>query len=101
MTYGLYEALQVVLEEGLDAAFARHALNHRAQCAASSGPDHQRGTRGGDECRSCRPHPGVVIQHLRAHVQRRAKPLLKGVSNLVRDILGVTGSRGPVEENQD
>jgi alanine-glyoxylate transaminase/serine-glyoxylate transaminase/serine-pyruvate transaminase len=30
MTYGLYEALQIVLEEGLDACFARHALNHRA-----------------------------------------------------------------------
>ena len=30
MTYGLYEALQVILEEGLDACFARHALNHRA-----------------------------------------------------------------------
>lgn len=30
MTYGLYEALQIVLEEGLDACYARHALNHRA-----------------------------------------------------------------------
>ena len=30
MTYGLYEALQIILEEGLDACFARHALNHRA-----------------------------------------------------------------------
>lgn len=30
MTYGLYEALQIVLEEGLEACFARHALNHRA-----------------------------------------------------------------------
>jgi alanine-glyoxylate transaminase/serine-glyoxylate transaminase/serine-pyruvate transaminase len=30
MTYGLYEALQIMLEEGLEACFARHALNHRA-----------------------------------------------------------------------
>lgn len=30
MTYGLHEALRIVLEEGLDACFARHALNHRA-----------------------------------------------------------------------
>lgn len=30
MTYGLYEALRLVHEEGLDACFARHALNHRA-----------------------------------------------------------------------
>lgn len=30
MTYGLYEALRVVLEEGLDQCFARHMLNHRA-----------------------------------------------------------------------
>ena len=30
MTYGLYEALQVVLEEGLDECFARHEQNHRA-----------------------------------------------------------------------
>lgn len=30
MTYGLYEALRVVLEEGQEAAFARHKLNHRA-----------------------------------------------------------------------
>jgi alanine-glyoxylate transaminase / serine-glyoxylate transaminase / serine-pyruvate transaminase len=30
MTYGLYEALRIVLEEGQEAAFARHALNHRA-----------------------------------------------------------------------
>ncbi len=30
MTYGLYEALRVVLEEGQEAAFARHELNHRA-----------------------------------------------------------------------
>lgn len=30
MTYGLYEALQIILEEGLEACFARHALNHRA-----------------------------------------------------------------------
>ncbi len=30
MTYALYEALRVVLEEGLENCFARHALNHRA-----------------------------------------------------------------------
>ena len=30
MTYGLYEALTVVLEEGLEACFERHAFNHRA-----------------------------------------------------------------------
>ncbi len=30
MTYALHEALRIVLEEGLDAAFARHQLNHRA-----------------------------------------------------------------------
>jgi len=30
MTYGLYEALRLVHEEGLVACFARHALNHRA-----------------------------------------------------------------------
>jgi alanine-glyoxylate transaminase/serine-glyoxylate transaminase/serine-pyruvate transaminase len=30
MTYALHEALRVVLEEGLDACFARHARNHRA-----------------------------------------------------------------------
>jgi alanine-glyoxylate transaminase/serine-glyoxylate transaminase/serine-pyruvate transaminase len=30
MTYGLYEALQVVLEEGLLACFERHAKNHLA-----------------------------------------------------------------------
>jgi len=30
MTYGLHEALRLVLEEGLDACFARHALQHRA-----------------------------------------------------------------------
>ncbi len=30
MTYGLYEALRLILEEGLEACFARHALNHRA-----------------------------------------------------------------------
>ncbi|MAT69248.1 MAG: alanine--glyoxylate aminotransferase [Planctomycetaceae bacterium] len=28
--YGLYEAVQVILEEGLEACFARHDLNHRA-----------------------------------------------------------------------
>ena len=30
MTYGLYEALQVVLDEGLESCFARHLVNHRA-----------------------------------------------------------------------
>ena len=30
MTYGLYEALRVLLEEGLEQSFARHLLNHRA-----------------------------------------------------------------------
>ncbi|HEY2841176.1 MAG TPA: alanine--glyoxylate aminotransferase family protein [Pirellulales bacterium] len=30
MTYALYEALRLVLEEGLEHCFARHALNHRA-----------------------------------------------------------------------
>jgi alanine-glyoxylate transaminase/serine-glyoxylate transaminase/serine-pyruvate transaminase len=30
MTYGLYEALRIIHEEGLEACFARHALNHRA-----------------------------------------------------------------------
>jgi alanine-glyoxylate transaminase/serine-glyoxylate transaminase/serine-pyruvate transaminase len=30
MTYGLYEALRVVLEEGLENCFARHMLNYRA-----------------------------------------------------------------------
>jgi alanine-glyoxylate transaminase / serine-glyoxylate transaminase / serine-pyruvate transaminase len=30
MTYGLYEALRIILEEGQEAAFARHSLNHRA-----------------------------------------------------------------------
>lgn len=30
MTYGLYEALRVVLEEGLEHCHARHAANHRA-----------------------------------------------------------------------
>lgn len=30
MTYGLYEALRIILEEGQDAAFARHKLNHQA-----------------------------------------------------------------------
>jgi alanine-glyoxylate transaminase/serine-glyoxylate transaminase/serine-pyruvate transaminase len=30
MTYGLYEALRVILEEGLDACFARHARQHAA-----------------------------------------------------------------------
>jgi alanine-glyoxylate transaminase/serine-glyoxylate transaminase/serine-pyruvate transaminase len=30
MTYALHEALRIVLEEGLEAAFARHRLNHLA-----------------------------------------------------------------------
>jgi len=30
MSYGLYEAVSIILEEGLDAASARHALHHRA-----------------------------------------------------------------------
>jgi alanine-glyoxylate transaminase/serine-glyoxylate transaminase/serine-pyruvate transaminase len=30
MTYGLHEALRLVLNEGLDACFARHLLHHRA-----------------------------------------------------------------------
>jgi alanine-glyoxylate transaminase / serine-glyoxylate transaminase / serine-pyruvate transaminase len=30
MTYALYEAARVILEEGLESCFARHALNHRA-----------------------------------------------------------------------
>ncbi|MEP0844140.1 MAG: alanine--glyoxylate aminotransferase family protein [Phycisphaerae bacterium] len=30
MTYGLYEALRIILEEGIEARIARHALNHRA-----------------------------------------------------------------------
>jgi alanine-glyoxylate transaminase/serine-glyoxylate transaminase/serine-pyruvate transaminase len=30
MTYGLYEALRLVLDEGLEACFARHMLNFRA-----------------------------------------------------------------------
>ncbi|MBA3484345.1 MAG: alanine--glyoxylate aminotransferase family protein [Pirellulales bacterium] len=30
MSYGLYEAVSIILEEGLDACFARHELNHRA-----------------------------------------------------------------------
>src|SRR5215470_3669405 len=30
MTYGLHEALRLVLEEGLDNCFARHRLNHEA-----------------------------------------------------------------------
>jgi alanine-glyoxylate transaminase / serine-glyoxylate transaminase / serine-pyruvate transaminase len=30
MNYALHEALRIVLEEGLDARFARHARNHRA-----------------------------------------------------------------------
>jgi alanine-glyoxylate transaminase/serine-glyoxylate transaminase/serine-pyruvate transaminase len=30
MTYALHEALRLILEEGLEACFERHALNHRA-----------------------------------------------------------------------
>ncbi|HEV7224828.1 MAG TPA: alanine--glyoxylate aminotransferase family protein [Pirellulales bacterium] len=30
MTYGLYEALRLMLDEGLEQCFARHALNHAA-----------------------------------------------------------------------
>jgi alanine-glyoxylate transaminase/serine-glyoxylate transaminase/serine-pyruvate transaminase len=30
MSYALYEALRIVLEEGLEARYARHLLNHRA-----------------------------------------------------------------------
>jgi alanine-glyoxylate transaminase/serine-glyoxylate transaminase/serine-pyruvate transaminase len=30
MTYGLYEAVSILLEEGLEAAFARHRLQHEA-----------------------------------------------------------------------
>src|SRR5205823_2376994 len=30
MTFALYEALRIVLEEGLEKRIARHALNHRA-----------------------------------------------------------------------
>jgi alanine-glyoxylate transaminase/serine-glyoxylate transaminase/serine-pyruvate transaminase len=30
MTYALYEALRVILDEGLEACHARHMLNHRA-----------------------------------------------------------------------
>lgn len=30
MSYALYEAVSIILDEGLDACFARHALNHRA-----------------------------------------------------------------------
>lgn len=33
MTYGLHEALRLVLEEGLEACFARHRLNHEALAA--------------------------------------------------------------------
>jgi alanine-glyoxylate transaminase/serine-glyoxylate transaminase/serine-pyruvate transaminase len=30
MSYGLYEAVSIIIEEGLDATIARHALHHRA-----------------------------------------------------------------------
>jgi alanine-glyoxylate transaminase/serine-glyoxylate transaminase/serine-pyruvate transaminase len=33
MTYGLFESLRIVHEEGLDSCFARHALHHRALAA--------------------------------------------------------------------
>jgi alanine-glyoxylate transaminase/serine-glyoxylate transaminase/serine-pyruvate transaminase len=33
MTYGLYEALRLIHEEGLEGCFARHASNHRALAA--------------------------------------------------------------------
>ena len=33
MLYGLHEALRLVLEEGLEARYARHALHGRALCA--------------------------------------------------------------------
>jgi len=33
MTYALFEALQLLREEGLEASFARHQLNHRALAA--------------------------------------------------------------------
>lgn len=33
MTYALYEALRIVLEEGLESCFRRHMLNHRALAA--------------------------------------------------------------------
>lgn len=36
MSYGLYEALRIVLEEGQEAAFARHALNHLALKAGAA-----------------------------------------------------------------
>lgn len=36
MTYGLYEALRLVLEEGLENCFSRHALNHQALKAGLS-----------------------------------------------------------------
>ncbi len=39
MTYGLYEALRLVLEEGLEKCFARHALNHLALKAGLSAID--------------------------------------------------------------
>jgi alanine-glyoxylate transaminase/serine-glyoxylate transaminase/serine-pyruvate transaminase len=36
MSYALYEAVSIILDEGLDACFARHALNHRALKAGLS-----------------------------------------------------------------
>jgi alanine-glyoxylate transaminase/serine-glyoxylate transaminase/serine-pyruvate transaminase len=49
MTYALHEALRLILNEGLDACFARHALNHRALhagltalgCRYTADPNHQ------------------------------------------------------------
>jgi alanine-glyoxylate transaminase/serine-glyoxylate transaminase/serine-pyruvate transaminase len=39
MSYGLYEALRLVQEEGLEACFARHRLNHRALAAGLAALD--------------------------------------------------------------
>jgi alanine-glyoxylate transaminase/serine-glyoxylate transaminase/serine-pyruvate transaminase len=36
MSYALYEAVSIILDEGLDSCFARHALNHRALKAGLS-----------------------------------------------------------------
>ena len=41
MTYGLYEALLLVLEEGLDICFARHARNHGALESRPGGDRHR------------------------------------------------------------
>ena len=37
MIYALRESLRIIMEEGLDARFARHALNHRALVAGVEG----------------------------------------------------------------